>query len=471
MKARGILGILIATVLLGTARVNAQDIASADTSLQVLSPPYLVVADQVGSLAAPLKAPLEDLPRDEDDAPASAYTFSITGQIRHRSEVVGKQVYPGADYVPFHLLRTRIGVAFAPTEDVDVLVQLQDARVFGSEDPTKGRGTLDGSADALDFHQAYFVVGHLFETPLALKVGRQEFAYGNQRLIGSVGWSNVGRTFDAGVVSYRTDKATVDFFTAKLSDSPTSISSQNLHGVYGAFRFEGAPLVDVFVLIDNDTAKLPGGEDAGKSKLVRYTAGAFLRGAFGPMDVELEGAYQTGKTAQADSLARASIGAYLLSGSLAYTLNRKNNLRLGVLYTRLSGDRDPGDATVRTFNTLFATNHKFYGYMDYFPRTYSRYGLQDFALRMGVKAASNVTLHVDLHHFALEQRASWIDPAGNRVEKQVLGQEVDVTAKVKYNTHFSFVTGASLFLADDLMRQVIGKETAFQCYLMTMVTF
>jgi hypothetical protein len=115
--------------------------------------------------------------------------FTVTGQVRHRSELDRRS---GIEPPSLHLLRTRLNLSFRPSEDVTGFVQVQDARLFGGGDPAAGRGTLDGRAPALDLHQAYFAVTHLLGAPLRLKVGRQELAYGNQRLIGSVGWSNVG---------------------------------------------------------------------------------------------------------------------------------------------------------------------------------------------------------------------------------------------------------------------------------------
>ena len=115
----------------------------------------------------------------------------VSGQIRHRSELNAR--YASSEDAPrFHLLRTRLNVSFEPTNDVTALVQIQDSRLFGGEDPRQGRGTLDGTADALDFHQAYFAVNNLFKSNVRLKVGRQEMAYGNESLIGVAGWSNIG---------------------------------------------------------------------------------------------------------------------------------------------------------------------------------------------------------------------------------------------------------------------------------------
>ena len=450
-----------------------QRLASAPPDTSTTEPEFQVLAERLSMLVTALKHYVEENPRNEtaDGSPSPDNRFSVSGQIRHRSEVDGKAVYPDSEALQFHLLRTRIGVTFQPLDEVDVFIQMQDARTFGSENPAQGRGTLDGSADALDFHQAYFAVRDLFGTPLTLKVGRQELAYGNQRLIGSVGWSNVGRTFNAATASYSADRASFDLFTAKLVDSPSRSSSQNLYGLNSTFDLGGLHLADAFALIDNNTEKLQRGADAGKSKLVRYTVGTYLRGASAPIDYEVEAIYQAGTTALTDSLARASIGAYLLSGALGYTLNQQKNVYDRGLYTRLLVDNDPADGTARTFNTLFATNHKFYGYLDYFPKTFTAYGLQDFALRVGFNPTPAITLNLDLHHFALEQAAPFTNDEGALLEKRTLGEEIDVTAKVKYNKNFSFVTGASLFLADDLMQRTLGKETGFKLYLMTIVNF
>ena len=102
--------------------------------------------------------------------------------------------------------------------------------------------------------------------------------------------------------------------------------------------------------------------------------------------------------------------------------------------------------------------------MDYFPRTFSPYGLQDVALSVGLNPTPALGLKVDLHHFASERG---IDTTG----QQGLGQEIDLSVKYKYNDSFSLAAGASLFLADDVMKPVIGNDTASWFYLMSVVNF
>jgi len=421
---------------------------------------YQTTLEDVRALVAEFKATVT---RNTDDEPA-APTLTLSGQIRHRSEVNGKVDLADSGAPRYHLLRTRINVSFTPLDDIKVFIQVQDSRLFGGEDPAKGRGTLDGNADALDFHQAYFAVDNLFGTAFRLKVGRQELAYGNQRLVGSVGWSNVGRTFDAAVAAYRTDAVSVDVFTAQLQGSTVNTFSQNIHGLYSTFRLAEAHLADVFVLLDDNRDVVADGPEAGTKKLQRYTLGAYLHGKPAPFDYAFEAVYQSGKMALSDAQERASIGAYLVSGALGLTIDKAKKLRLGAHYTRLSGDDNPADGAARTFNTLFATNHKFYGFMDYFPRTFSPYGLQDVAFSVSLNPAPALGIKVDLHHFASERG---IDTTG----QQGLGQEIDLSVKYKYNDSFSLAAGASLFLADEVMKPVIGNDTASWFYLMSVVNF
>lgn len=441
-------------------------------SIQLL-PDVSALAAQLNDLLTELKKTIEQTTNTPSAASQAvpAPTYSISGQIRHRSETDGKSFVPQSKAVSFHLLRSRVNILVKPIQDVSVFVQVQDARLFGGGNSALARGTMDGSAKALDFHQAYFSVNKLFSTPISVKLGRQELVYGNERLIGGVGWSNVGRSFDGAVISYSTDDVVFDLFGTKLVGSQTSTASENFRGIYSTLRFFQPHLLDAFALFDDNTSQLLRGVDAGKPKLARYTLGTYVRGKPNPIDYEFEIAYQGGKTAVNDTSARASIAAYLLSGSFGYTLDPEKKLRIGVLYTRLSGDDDPADETARTFNTLFATNHKFYGYMDYFPGIRPDFGLQDVALSLSMNLAANVGLAIDLHQFSLERDAPIVDATGAKIKKSSIGQEIDLTVTVKYNANFSFVAGASAFVPDDVMRSVRGSGTSFWSYLMTQVNF
>ena len=90
-------------------------------------------------------------------------------------------------------------------------VQVQDARVGGkSVGPTGAPFT-----STFDLRQGFVDIGSAKAT-VALRAGRQEIAFGDQRLVGHAGWVNAARSFDAARVTIRTAPAQVDVFAASV---------------------------------------------------------------------------------------------------------------------------------------------------------------------------------------------------------------------------------------------------------------
>jgi len=324
---------------------------------------------------------------------------------------------------------------------------------------------MDPAAGQLDLHQAYFRLDGFLSPDLSLKVGRQELIYGNQRLVGAVGWSNVGRTFDAGVLAYEGPRVAIDLFAAKLvGTTDEDDGAQNFYGLYSTWQVADGAALDAFVLLDNNTNRVPNGDGETVSRLYRVTPGLALRGTQSRLHYALEAAYQAGKQTIAAGTPRASIGASLLSATANYVLAPSNQLTLGAGYTRLSGDDTPDDDELGTFNTLFATNHKFYGYMDYFPATLSTLGLQDIQVTASANASARINVGVAAHHF----RGAESMPDDTR---QALGQEIDVTATYRFLDNVKFQAGLSAFVPEKALESTRGSDTAYWGYLMTAITF
>ena len=89
-----------------------------------------------------------------------------------------------------------------PVDWFKVYAQGQDTREFESE--RKNVPWVAGSEgdDPFDLRQAYVELGNPAKFPLVAKVGRQEFIYGDERLIGAFDWNNFSRTFDAVKLRY-----------------------------------------------------------------------------------------------------------------------------------------------------------------------------------------------------------------------------------------------------------------------------
>ncbi len=406
---------------------------------------------------------IDEVPKDQDDELNLVTTppLGVTGQVRLRTEIDRRSPGPSGNEEArdVHFLRTRLNILMHPAENVSGLIQPQDSRTFGSSGGTIA--TID--QNAFDIHQAWFELSNFLVDDLAVRVGRQELAYGNERLVGAVGWHNRGRTFDGIRLRGGSKTMRVDLFGARTDNgqgqAPSVDGTSHLFGAWGTFTPNSEQTFDFFVLYDNNNVNRIVGEDSAVDALNRGTYGArFLGSPFG-VTLELEGAYQNGDVVLGsgqplDTARLGSIGAFMASARAGI---KSGNLNVALLYTLLSGDDDPTDDKQATFNTLFATNHKFYGFMDYFPQRSGSMGLQDVALLLGLKASKSTNIALDGHYFL---------PA---VEGDPFGMEFDVTLKHHYNQVVGFVLGGSLFLPDDGFAALLGDETGFWGYLMATV--
>ena len=304
---------------------------------------------------------------------ADCQPVTIHGQVRTRSELDDRDLTGQVPASAFHLLRTRLGVEARPSHRVRALVQVQDARLWGGEDPALALGTLDGDADQLDVHQAYVELDSLGGRGVSLRLGRQELAYGNERLIGAVGWSNVGRSFDAARLRAAVGSVTADLFAAQLVTAAGASDGQGLVGVFASVPV-GAWTMEATALVDGDADVIETGPDAGARRRQRTTAGLRATGRIGPLGVDAEVYGQGGAMVSGPDRPRDDLRAWLGSAEVSAEVGR---LGLALGATQLSGDGDPTDGVDRRFDTLFATNHKFYGAMDYVPALVGTAGLQD----------------------------------------------------------------------------------------------
>ena len=114
-------------------------------------------------------------------------------------------------------------------------MQLQDVRIWGEETSTLG----DFRADNFDLHQGFIQADFGEDGWLGTRVGRQEVNLGGQRLVGAVGWTQQGRSFDG--VRVRTDKSwgTIDFLAFSLAEDQAAATD------YDASLFGGYAVIDV----------------------------------------------------------------------------------------------------------------------------------------------------------------------------------------------------------------------------------
>ncbi len=388
----------------------------------------------------------------QETKPAETVTFS--GSVRLRSELDDRHL-TATETVLAHLLRSRLRATAKPLPWITIVAELQDARYLGSGDPSQARGTTDISADGLDMRQAWAQINGPFDLPVDLRFGRQEITFANERLVGVSNWSNTGRSFDGARATVRGDGLTLDLWGTRLT-APTAAptAAQNFYGIWGNWKPAAGMSLDLFGLNDNNTAEIRRGSDAGAALLQRYTVGTFFKSTFGIIDIELEGASQLGRTAANDSAALRSIQAFMASGTVTATLEESSKTRLAILGTVLSGDGSAGDDRNETFNTLFGTNHRFYGTIDYIPELSGTLGMVDLSASIASAPIKGLRLLLEGHQFLPQ-----------RMVKESFGTEVDLTVWWRDVAPFELSGGISVFLPGDPLHARIGEDPRYWAYI------
>lgn len=258
------------------------------------------------------------------------------------------------------------------------MAQGDERFAFSGNPRSKGDGP---EADTLDLHQAYFTVGNHKEFPLSAKIGRQEMIYADERFIGAFAWNNIGRVFDAAKVRWQNSWFGADFFTSRPvipEDDHFNLSNdyEGFSGIYATSPKVPKHTLDVFLLSRNASTSaatavpqpqvpLPTARDI-------YSLGVRLKskpGELGHWDYTLDAVGQLGNykdTRLGANSERLDHQAYAVIAQGGYTFKDMfGSPRVGIEYAYASGDDNPQDGEHGTFDNLYPTNHKFYGYADF----------------------------------------------------------------------------------------------------------
>ena len=115
----------------------------------------------------------------------------LRGEFRERMEGFDGLGFNETREDLYWLSRFRFNATVAPSKALSFQVQVQDARVAKK---TVGPTGTPFRAP-FDLRMAFADIGAA-TARVTLRVGRQELAFGDQRLVGHVSWLNAARTFD-----------------------------------------------------------------------------------------------------------------------------------------------------------------------------------------------------------------------------------------------------------------------------------
>jgi len=304
--------------------------------------------------------------------------------------------------------------------DYKMVFQPQFSRIWGLDELAgqASGGTID---PGLNVHQAYFL------TPLSerfkLKLGRQELSYGDELVLGSVIWSNVGRSFDAIKVEWGMGKSQLDLFSSKLSDKNATapgIGDKDLHGFYFSGRNDLDLIreTDFYFLDINDSTVNPHAE------ILSY--GLRLKGGMSIFDYRGEVTKQQAMSQDSSQL-DVEVGAAVASAG-----------RIGLNYF----------AATERYNQLFPTAHKWLGIGD----VVSRKNIKGYQIKHNYSWSERLKSELTYHYFerystdstAFSFSGAALGSGSSSHAK--IGDEYDLIFNYLQSENLSYQLGAAYFV-------------------------
>lgn len=408
--------------------------------------------------------------------------------------------------------RIRIGVGYDLTPDVAFFAQIQDARVWGTEcvgssgcvASSNGIGTVSSAnqnGSGIDLHQGYIQVKNVLTPGLSLKLGRQEIIFGDHRLFGNFGWSQVGNSFDAVRSTWSTKMADVDLFWARIIETElsagcaagnancsgvifpaagtTSTTDQDIYGAYVTFKPAANWTIEPYYFLLKDSryqagaaATTPQAPDQARNVL-----GMRVNGKAGGLDFTPEAVWQFGGVGNLGTgLGEAHnlhINAHAEAVKIGYTFEPvPMKPRIGFEFNYASGDNCVSGkggtcnslGHLNTFDNLYPTNHFHYGYMDLMAWK----NMVNYRATFDLKPSPVSKFQVDfiLHRLARTgdnwYRASQGVYATTAASNQAasLGQEIDVHYWHTFKEKFKFEVGYGHFFAGEYIEKSSGQSAA-----------
>ncbi len=336
-----------------------------------------------------------------------------------------------------------------------VFFQLQSSMANGKD---SGNSPVD--ENQLDLHQLFIDVNLPFHQSdkITLRIGRQEFLYGSQRLVSVREGPNNRQAFDAiKLITAGKNINTDMFFSYQVASKPNIFddrSDKNVRfwGIYSVINslpiFKNA---DVYYLgISKQDAAF--GEISGEE--IRHSVGTRIWNKSSKWEYDFEGVYQWGE------FAATSISAWTLSANTAYSFSQvKSKPKLGLKTEIISGNGQ--NSKLNTFNALFPRG-AYFGLAALIGPS----NLFDVHPYLELTPAKNLNLSIDCDIFWRMSKYDGIyGPnvktiyTGTAENAREIGQQVGLELVYSISKFLSVQTEITWFNTGDYLKQVsTGKD-------------
>lgn len=320
--------------------------------------------------------------------------------------------------------------------------------------------------DRLDIHQAFLDVKSRFDTDdsLLFRLGRQELAYGSSRLISVRESPNVRQSFDGVKCIAGSDSFHIDAFltrpvrTNRGAFDDSTDTERTFWGLYSGYTPTPSQEkgIDVYYLgLNRDGARF----DQGTAYEVRHSLGTRIWGGVKEWDYNFEFVYQWG------GFGAGTIQAWTAASDTSYTLHTfPLTPRIGLKANIASGDEDPDDPDLQTFNPLFPRGN-------YFAET-SLIGPANFFdihPSVDLHIAEGMTLTADWDFFWRESvhdgiygNAVNLVRSGRESQARYIGSQLSTQIEWEIGRHITVLSNYAHFFAGPFLKKTKpGKDVDF----------
>ena len=288
-----------------------------------------------------------------------AQQFTADLEIRPRLEVRNgfkTPILEGQNPAAFVEQRSRLALNFTDSP-IAVRLVMQDVRIWGNHGQI-----YKTEANLSNVYEAW--AQYAFNEAWLVRFGRMQLNYDNARFLGNLDWAQQGRSHDALLFRHTLTplRITVDAALTwnqagfaepgRLTDNFYPLGAANNKTMQFIWVNKQYDEASISVLLHNDGRQL-----ADESMAWMQTMGTFMQYRLGEYNLQGEGYYQTGDDAAGNETAAWLVGLE--------STRKLDDLTLG-LGLDVSSGSESGSTSNNSFMPLYGTNHKFYGFMDYF---------------------------------------------------------------------------------------------------------
>jgi len=397
--------------------------------------------------------------------------FNLGAEIRPRAEFRnGFKAPHNKNVAPAFFIEQRSRLYFGyNTEEVVLKLSLQDVRIWGSVDQI-----YKSDPNLQNVYEAW--AQYNFNDKIGIKAGRMELDYDNARFLGNLAWAAQGRSHDAFLFIWKNnDGMKLDiglaynqnwrFEPAWLNQNVYDHSATKNYKTMQFAHFNMKKEEGNFsALIHNDGRQIA----ADTSMAFRQTYAVLGDKMFGDIKLAAEFYYQGGKNGANVDVSAVLATFYATFETSITPITVGGEYLSGTSADDISNNRDGA------FNPLYGTNHKFYGFMDYFyvGNGHSNKGLIDINVKTNFKLGEKSNLLARVHYFMSPVNIQDPNDATLNLSNS-LGTEIDLVYGVKLHKAVNLKIGYSQMFATESMVEVkgTGDNTAFNNWAWLMLTF